>query len=164
MERVHTAQGRVHTAQGGVHTAQERVHTAQGRVHTAQGGVHTAQERAHTAQGRVHTAQGGVHTAQGQVHTAQGRVHILLLQTCFVTSGLAIAWFHSYLEGRSQFVRIGCTTSPVTLCTTDVPQGSVLGPMLFSLFISPIAHIVGSYDLLQQQYADNTQLCRHIQR
>ena len=40
-----------------------------------------------------------------------------------------------------------------------VPQGSVLGPMLFSLYISPIAHIfVSSFGLLQQQYADDTQL------
>ena len=44
------------------------------------------------------------------------------------------------------------------LCaSTGVPQGSVLGPMLFSLFISPIAHIASSYGLLQQQYADDTQ-------
>ena len=56
--------------------------------------------------------------------------------------------------GHSQYVRIGCSTSPVTQCTTGVKQGSVLGSMLFSLFISPIAHIVSSYCLLQQQYAD----------
>ena len=47
---------------------------------------------------------------------------------------------------------------PVTLCTTGVLQGSVLGPMFFSLFISNIAHIVSSYGLLKQQYADDTQL------
>ena len=80
------------------------------------------------------------------------------LQTSFGISGLVLAWFHSYLEGCSQFVRIGCSTSPVTLCTTGVPQGSVFDPILFSLFISPIAHIVSSYGLLQQQYTDDTQL------
>ena len=80
------------------------------------------------------------------------------LQTSFGISGLAHACFHSYLEECSQFVRIGCSMSPVTLCTMGVPQESVLGPILFSLFISPIAHIVSSYGLLQQQYADDTQL------
>ena len=80
------------------------------------------------------------------------------LQTSFGISELALAWFRSNLEGRSQFVRIGCSTPPVTLCTTGVPQGSVLDPMFFHLFISPIAHIVSSYGLLQQQYADDTQL------
>ena len=34
----------------------------------------------------------------------------------------------------------------------------MLSPMLFSLYISPIAHIVSSFGLLQQQYADDTQL------
>ena len=70
--------------------------------------------------------------------------HIILLsrlQTSFGISGVAIAWFHSYLEGRSQFVRIGCSTSPVTLCTTRVPQGSVLGPILFPFSSHPL-HIL----------------------
>ena len=68
------------------------------------------------------------------------------LQTSFGISGFALAWFHSYLEGRSQFVRIGCSSSLVTLCTTGVPQGSVLAwSYAFSLFISPVAHIVSSY-------------------
>ena len=78
------------------------------------------------------------------------------LQISFGIFGLTLAWFHFYLEGRSQFVHIGCSTSPVTLCTMGVPQRFVLGIMLFSLFISPIAHIVSSYGLLQQ-YADDTQ-------
>ena len=44
------------------------------------------------------------------------------------------------------------------LCAPWRSAGSVLGPMLFSLFISPIPHIVSSYGLLKQQYADDTQL------
>ena len=87
--------------------------------------------------------------------------HTILLsrrQTSFSISGLALPWIHSNLEGRSQCVYIGCSTSPVTLCITGVPQGSALGPMPFPLFISPIEHIVRSNGLLQQQYADDTQL------
>ena len=81
------------------------------------------------------------------------------LQTRFGISGLALARFNPYLEGRSQFVRIGCSTSPVTLCTTGFLQGSVLGPMLVYLFISTIAHIVSSYHILQHQYVYDTPLC-----
>ena len=63
------------------------------------------------------------------------------LKTSFGISELALAWFHSYLEGHSQFVRIGCSTSPVTLCATVVPQGFVLGPMLFPYSSHPL-HIL----------------------
>ena len=90
--------------------------------------------------------------------TIDHTIHLIQLQTSFGISGLALAWFHFYLEGHSQFVRIGCSTSPVTMCSPGIPQGYVLGPMLFSLFISHVAHVVSSYVLLQQQYADDTQL------
>ena len=80
------------------------------------------------------------------------------LQNSFGITGLALAWFQSYISNRHQFVRIGGFKSPETPCCMGVPQESVLGPMLFSLYISPIAHIVSSFGLLQQQYVDDTQL------
>ena len=70
--------------------------------------------------------------------------HTILLslqQTSFGISGPALAWLHSYLDVRSQFVRIGCSMSPVTLCAMDVPEGSVLGDMLFPYSSHPL-HIL----------------------
>ena len=58
----------------------------------------------------------------------------------------------SCLSNRHQFVSIGNSKSPIS------PHGSVLGPILFSLYISPIAEIASAHGLSQQQYADDTQL------
>ena len=58
------------------------------------------------------------------------------LQICFGITGLALALFHSYLAGRRQFARIGDSRSPVTRCFTNVPQGCVLGPIMFTLYIA----------------------------
>ena len=49
-------------------------------------------------------------------------------------------------------------TSSPTLCHTGVPQGSILGPMLFSCYISPISFIANTFGFGIQQYADDTQL------
>ena len=53
-------------------------------------------------------------------------------------AGLALQWFKSYLTGRSQFVKVNDATSDPTPLTFGVPQGSVGGPLLFSLYLSPI--------------------------
>ena len=78
--------------------------------------------------------------------------------------GFVISWIRSYLFSRSSFVKIDSSSSPTTTILTGVPQGSVLGPLLFVLFISPIANVInpsqaGNNNLISfHQYADDTQL------
>jgi hypothetical protein len=55
-------------------------------------------------------------------------------------------------------VGIGTARSEPTLCTAGVPQGSVLGHLLFTVFTSPISHIAKHFGIQLQQYADDTQL------
>ena len=62
------------------------------------------------------------------------------LQTSFGISGLTLAWFHSYLERRSQFFILVVPHRQLlcAVCTTGVRQGSVLGPMLFPYSSHPL--------------------------
>ena len=43
-------------------------------------------------------------------------------------------------------------------CRVGVPQESVLGPMLFTLFVAPLAKVMESFDIQHRQYADDTYL------
>jgi len=81
------------------------------------------------------------------------------LKCSFGVAGNVLSWTQSYLTGRTQSVRIGSHSSPPNPCSVGVPQGSVLGPLLFSLYTSPISTIANSHQVSQQQYADDTQLC-----
>ena len=75
-------------------------------------------------------------------------------------------WIHSYLTNRSSFVKIDSSSSSCDTSFTGVPQGSVPGPLLFVLFISPVVDVIGlipntrnkSGIVSFHQYADDTQL------
>ena len=80
------------------------------------------------------------------------------LEIGFGVSGSALDWIRSYLVDRVQRVVVGQAKSATTSLSTGVPQGSVLGPLLFSTFTSPVGHIISSMGIHHQQYADDTQL------
>ena len=80
------------------------------------------------------------------------------LQKRYGVNGTVLDWLESYLSGRMQSVRMGNETSEPVCLKRGVPQGSVLGPSLFSLYVAPIEDIVESYGLTCAVYADDTQL------
>ena len=73
-------------------------------------------------------------------------------------AGLALQWFKSYITGRSQSVKVEDTTSDPTPLNFGVPQGSVGGPLLFSLYLSPIKHIFQKHRVQYHCYADDIQV------
>ena len=78
-------------------------------------------------------------------------------------SGTALKWFTSYLSHRFQAIKIGSTLSDLHELLFGVPQGSVLGPLLFSLYTTPLSKVIGTHpDIKYHFYADDTQLFIHI--
>ena len=87
--------------------------------------------------------------------------HSLLLarlQKSFGIRGTVLQWFDSYLSQRTQFVNINEANSTVRDLPVGVPQGSVLGPVLYLLYTAPLAIVIRSCGLDYHLYADDTQL------
>lgn len=78
------------------------------------------------------------------------------LSLAFNFSGVVLKWFSSYLCNRTQRVRFNSCTSSHFPLVCGVPQGSVLGPRLYSLYVSPISDIIKMHKLSYHMYADDT--------
>jgi len=79
------------------------------------------------------------------------------LQSWFGIHGTALNWFHSYLSSRSFSVRINSIKSSIFPITCGVPQGSVLGPLLFATYTTPLSHLLSTSHIHHHLYADDTQ-------
>ena len=87
--------------------------------------------------------------------------HSVLLQRLsdrLNVKGTALNWFESYLSDRTQSVLVsGESSHPVPL-SCGIPQGSVLGPILFTVYTLPLGDIIRRYEIYFHLYADDTQL------
>ena len=80
------------------------------------------------------------------------------LHDWFGDTGKALNWFKSYLTGRCQRIKIGdCSSSKANL-KFGVPQGSVLGPLLFTLYTTPLNSMIFEHAIPHHLYADDSQL------
>ena len=79
--------------------------------------------------------------------------------THYGISGTELNWFRSYLTDRTQYVFIEGSCSKLNKITTGVPQGSILGPLLFTIYMNDICFASNFHSIL---YADDTTLINPI--
>ena len=88
--------------------------------------------------------------------TTDHEILLARLQSCFGVDGTTLAWLRPYITGRMQFVSVlGCDSEPVPL-SFGVPQGSVLVPVLFTMYTEPLSDLIAKYP--HQSFVDDTQL------
>ena len=80
------------------------------------------------------------------------------LKSSIGLSGKALQWFSSYISCRKQSVLVNGEESRLWDLLYGVPQGSVLGPILFIIYTSPLGKILRSLNVNYHFYADDTQL------
>ena len=77
-------------------------------------------------------------------------------------SGVALQWVKSYLSGRIHSVKVGMELSEPVHMDVGVPQGSVLGPLFFLVYVLPIGDIMKRHGISYHVYADEIQLYLHF--
>ena len=84
--------------------------------------------------------------------------HSILLQklASIGASHNAIDWFKSYLSGRKQAVRIGSSTSTYLNITHGVPQGAILSPLLFCIYLNDLPSVSKTCSI--ESYVDDSKV------
>ena len=85
-----------------------------------------------------------------------------MLSLRFGITGSVLEWFKSYLTGRTQTMTTSSDTSPAVPLVCSVPQGSVVGPLLFIAHTGEIENTIDVYSVEHDLYADDTPLLSHM--
>ena len=80
------------------------------------------------------------------------------LHTDFGFTDTVLQWFSSYLTYLTHYVSLSNHCSAFAPVHSGVPQGSVLGPIHFTMYTKPLSAIIGSHSIIHHSFADDLQL------
>ena len=90
--------------------------------------------------------------------TSDHQILLSCLNSVFGIQSTALQWFRLYLSDRYQSTSVNNSSSPPSQLIYSVPQGSVLRPILFVLYTTPLSDIIANHSVNHQLFADDTQL------
>ena len=90
--------------------------------------------------------------------TIDHNILIKRLSIWYGISGTALSWFSPYLIDKYQRVKIANLFSAALPILCGVPQGSVLGPLRFTFYTTPLSSVIQTHNLDHRLYADDTHI------
>ena len=85
-------------------------------------------------------------------------IHVHRLHTDLGFTDAVLHFFTSYLTDRTHNVSLSDQRSAFVPVHSGVPQGSVLGPILFTMYIKPLSAIIYSHSIIHHSFVDDLQL------
>ena len=97
--------------------------------------------------------------------TVEHAIFLRRLNFLYGVEGVPLNWFKSYFNDRDHRVCVHEALSPSRVIPCGVPQGSVLGARLYTMYIYPFTQIIQRHGIRYHTYADDIQLlCEVSQR